>query len=215
MVTISSAVESDRENAGNNKPDAGAKAFLFEAGTDLHIGSYSGLLVAGRHHFSTTRALELRFGFDGEIGDYEYKNEELDDPTEVTKSTGDDNRYGIGLSYVYLMYREGSSNLMPFWGIGPKFEYRYSHSEYKEDEGYGSNSRSSDIGVGLTGDIGFEWFILPKISLVAVCRMKLLYSWDKETRERHDDHLNYKRTTEQKSLDFGHENTNLGIALYF
>ncbi|MDP8237647.1 MAG: hypothetical protein P9X24_01030 [Candidatus Hatepunaea meridiana] len=215
MVTVSSGTESDQENKGNNKPDAGAKAFLFETGTDLQIGSYKGILLAGRYHFSTTRALELRVRFDGEIGDSEFKDEEFRDSLEVRESIGDDYSYLIGLSCVYLMYNDQSSNLMPFWGIGPTFEYRYDHLEDKEGVDYIRNTESSDMGVGLTTDIGFEWFILPKISLTAVYRMKLLYSWDKDTREYWRDDRHDILTTERKSLDFGHERTEMGIALYF
>ncbi len=90
----------------------------------------------------------------------------------------------------------------------------YNHSECS-DYRYASNSESRDIDVGLTGDIGFEWFILPKVSLVATYRMKLLYSWDTGTYEDWRDDRRDKRTSERKSFNLGYENTNLGIAFYF
>ena len=215
LVIVSTAAESEQEDWKNHKPDSGDKAFLFQMGTNLRVRSLSGVILGLKYHRSTTRALELRIGLNGRTFDDEVKYEEFDDSLEIRERTGDGYNWTIRFSGVYLMYLDRPSNLIPFWGIGPTFQYHYSYSEYSEYNGYASNSESKDIDVGLTGDIGFEWFILPKVSLVAKYRMKLLYSWDTDTHENWNDDKSNKRTSERKSIKFGYENTDLGIALYF
>lgn len=214
IINIAGATELDQEEVKDNKPNAGDNALLFQISTDLRIGSYAGLMISGRHHLSTTRALELRVGLDGETGDNMTKYEQLDDSSAPRRGTGEGYAWIVRFSGLYQMYLNRHCNLMPFWGIGPSFQYRYSNYEYLESDNK-SYSESKNIDAGLTGDIGFEWFILPRVSLIAVYRMRCFYSWDTETYEYRDNSWSNKRTRKSESLNVGYENTNLGIGLYF
>ncbi|MCF7810213.1 hypothetical protein K9N50_04410 [bacterium] len=214
LISISVAAETEQKDWKNHKPVAGDNAFLFQTGTNLNIRSYSGLLFAGRHHFSTTRAIELGIGFNGSTFVENIKHENFEDSLIVWKRNDDGYSWSTRFSAVYLMYFDRPSNLMPFWGIGPAFQYYYSYSDYG-NYSYLYYSESRNIGVGLICDIGFEWFILPRISLAATYKMKLLYGWETYTYERSVNNESDKRTSKTRLFDFEYQNTNLGVALYF
>jgi len=214
LISVSSATESEQEDWKNYKPEAGDNAFLFQTGTNLRIGSYYGLVFAGRHHSSNTHALELRVGFDGNLDDDETKYSTFNDSLEVRVYTGNDYSWITRFSVVYLKYFDRQSNLLPFWGIGPTFQYGYSFSE-QNDDSYARNSVSNVIDIGLISDIGFEWFILPEISLIATYKMKFVHRWSSYKQERWDDDGVERQTRKSRGFEFGYERTDLGVALYF
>ncbi|MCF7810212.1 hypothetical protein K9N50_04405 [bacterium] len=214
LAFVSIAAETEPEDWQNNKPVARDNAFLFQTGSNLLIASYSGFLFAGRHHFSTTQALELRFGFDGRIYDDEWIDESFDDTLIVRESVRDSYDRIVRISAVYLMYFDRQSNLMPFWGIGPTFQYQY--SDLENYDLYNSRTLESKyIDVGMVGDIGFEWFLLPRLSLVASYKMKFVYRWGTDINERWDNDEFDRETSKTRSFNLGYERTDLGVVLYF
>lgn len=215
-LAVPCLAEPEGEPKADNKPDAGATALLFETGTDLHVGSYSGIIIGLKQHLSTTRAFELKLGFDGSLGDSKDTDENSTDTVNTqVSSTSETQDYLIRLDCVYLMYHDRSSNQLPFIGVGPTAEYGYRYSE--DNAGSKSYSKYSQFSVGITGEVGFEWFALPKLSLRASYRARLLYRWSESESEREytNPFRRMKSLSERNTLNFGHEKTNLGIVLYF
>lgn len=197
----------------------GALALQFQS-------SVSSRVIAGKYHLQDDRALQVRLGFNGTYG----WNDRYEDSDYGLYQSSENKSYSydISLDVQYLHYKKPLSAINTYWGIGPGLGYSYSWNEltsvpssYPDNDGINKSFQESySIKSGLSGCIGFEWFLKPRFSLMADYRVNVYYSIDQSKSKyryqyNNGDERNDYHETKGGRMNLNYDRVELGFSFYF
>ena len=217
------AGERDDDSAKEHSLEKGSIGLFFQTTTGMRVLPFHGMVFSGKYHVSDARAVALSIGVT--VNSRESDDNTWYDSGDHGHQTESSYDYSIGVTAMYMMYREPVSDLTPFLGLGPSFSGSYNHDEheYWEDEfGVLHNSRLDETtrwSAGMVGSLGFEFFLTNKISISAEYRMNVNYSWYDRTLDdwRYDsdgDTHSYNKS-KYGEFDVDYDRLDLGLVLYF
>jgi len=199
-------------------PAEGSKALFFSYSLNTGLTSYN-CLIAGKYHFSSTRALELRvnseFGIENGKGRHS--------GPDYSDGKYDTNYQSLSVTTLYVRHKTPLTTFSPYWGFGPEIGYGFGSSRRENDANrdyYGVRKAEFwDVSIGALSTVGIEWFVHDRISIRSEYRTRLSYSyeWRKDTYDNWDDntHTYEEESSEESHLTLENIDYNMGIAFYF
>lgn len=164
-----------------------AWALQFRVTDNFTLGSFDGSLISAKHHFTDRRA--LRYGLS--LG----ASREDDGTDERTQQL-------LVFGVDFLDYPGVASNpsgtMQLYWGGGPSISFQRSESE---------PIMNLSWGVGLGGVIGAEWFVRPRLSLLAEYSAALQI-------QRATQEVDGTETNERTDVRFGGNGVRFGVSAY-
>jgi opacity protein-like surface antigen len=200
----------------------GKRAFQFGIQDNFNLQAFQGGTISYKKHFSNSKAyrlgLDLVFDFDSD------ENAIVIDDILTSMGESDRNTQRINLRVQRLFYRNQTSRVKPFLGIGPVFGF--GHSKIKtisENPRIGmireNTSTSYSWSFGITGIAGIEWFASSNISLLAEYSSEVLYKYSNTKSERYDSFVDDGTTRisdgTYKNLEFQPSHVRFGLSVYF
>ncbi len=124
----------------------------------------------------------------------------------------DDVIISVAIPYYRLYYLNTSGAVRPYWGIGVRPALTYRDVELRADGDLTGSSRLTDIGLGLTGVVGVEWYFTESLSILAEYGSLLAY-----TRMHREDgsQTTGKRTSDTSVIEFDWEQVRFGLTAYW
>jgi hypothetical protein len=206
---LANAAESSSDSALHSLYK-GSKALLFQVN--------GGYLFAGKYHLQANRALELYLGLNTNASKTDYS-------PETSGTNGHSYGHSLFAGVRCIIYRRPIQEFAPFMALGP--EMRWSYSRYRTDDEQSdyvrrTTTRSRTWQAGITGHIGFEWFVVRRVSLIGQYGVSVAYLW--ADADRYDYTYRQNHTPEEQSDEyashnrqfrFDYDNVQLRLALYF
>ena len=204
----------------------GAWALQFAVGRDFTLGPAYGNSVALKRHTSAEWAWRLVLLADAEISDIDRVGGPQDSPGE----DGDQEGYTLELRLQRLLYLSPAKRVSVFCGLGLGFEYSYADDNIRyvpevmayDEEPSENNRETTDEGwgVGTNGCVGFEWSVVPRISVMGEYSASLNYERSEvasRTWRVVDGNIenNMSRETTTKALRFTNAQVAMGLVVYF
>ena len=156
-VLITTPAQAQESSGTASLPlEENAWALQFGVGENFSLDSFLGSTISAKKHTSPARAWQFGLTLDARVRLRE------NDPNR------DEERIQITARYIAypLLGDQDTETIQLFLGAGPLVEFRRNHS--------GAQS-SSWWGVGVSGTIGAEWFVHPRIGLTAAYEPALRY----------------------------------------
>lgn len=237
VVFSISALAGEEKKEKQNSLHKGAWAMQFEISGSLlnfKVNDYLGSTFSGKYHYADNRA--WRFGL--ELNGYRGRSDidAVDDsPSFAQTSHGNSTNSDHDIDFVlhHLWYVRENNGFHLNFGVGPRINL---HAENRDDKiehmvrlDSTTNSYSSgrlsrqDYFLGLSGSIGFEYFLLQNLSLMTEFQSNLGYQFSKyETtglNSSQSDNSTTNREQELKNTDHGFKyyssHVKVGVSVYF
>ena len=161
--------------------EEGAWALQFGVGENVTLSSLLGATLSIKRHVADDRAWQVGVTLDADVNILERKrsgNASSSD-REIVAVTA---RY---LTYPLLKNRPDDA-LQLFAGAGPTL--RFDRSSQTNDQNEQSNTNTTTTwGAGVSGVLGAEWFVTPRISISGAYETSLLYSRESRDLAAGDD----------------------------
>ena len=155
------------------------------------LSSFLGSTISAKRHTSAARAWQVGLTFGASVVSRETEEESSRDRQNVEVTA----RY---LAYP-LLGEQDSESIQLYLGAGPLVEFGRVSQE---------GLTRTQWGVGVSGTIGAEWFVHPRIGLNAAYESTLRYG-----RERREPEDEPSQTTNRFDLQAG--GARLGVSVYF
>ena len=168
-----------------------AWALQFDVRPGLTLSSFLGSTISAKRHTSAARAWQVGLTFGASVVSRETEEESSRDRQNVEVTA----RY---LGYP-LLGEQDSESIQLYLGAGPSIDFR------RVSEGAVTDWR---WGIGVSGTIGAEWFVHPRIGLNGAYETSLRYG-----RERREPEDEPSQTTNRFDLQAG--GARLGVSVYF
>ena len=173
----------------------GVWALQFGVGQNFTLNSFLGTAISAKRHTSAARAWQVGLSLRSSVVSRETE--------QVSSSTED--RQNVEVTARYLAYpllgEQDSESIQLYLGAGPSIDFRRVSEEAVTDW---------EWGIGVSGTIGAEWFVHPRISLDGAYQSTLRYG--RERREPEDEE-SPSQTTNRFDLQAG--GARLGVSVYF
>ena len=138
--------------------DTGDWALMFQIDKNFTLKNYSGALISFQKNLSNRNAVRWGLNLNGGY------NQQKNSPTQKT-TTG---KFHIGVSMNYLWYAHVYKHIRFYYGLGPVVAFGYDHTRNSQNSGANVTEQSTlTEEVGVDGVVGVEWFVRPRISLLA------------------------------------------------
>lgn len=168
-----------------------AWALQFDVRPGLTLNSFLGSTISAKRHTSAARAWQVGLTFGASVVSRETEEEPSRDRQNVEVTA----RY---LEYP-LLGEQDSESIQLYLGAGPLVEFGRVSQE---------GLTRTQWGVGVSGTIGAEWFVHPRIGLNGAYETSLRYG-----RERREPEDEPSQTTNRFDLQAG--GARLGVSVYF
>jgi len=194
VAATPAAQAQDASDAGSIplSEDAWALQFDVEA-RNLALTPFLGSTISAKRHVSPARAWQLGLTLRTSVVSRETEQE----------SSRTEDRQTVEVTVRYLAYpllgEQDSESIQLYLGAGPSIDFRRVSEESVTDW---------RLGVGVSGTIGAEWFVHPRISLDGAYESTLRYG-----RERREPEDGPSQTTNRFDLRAG--GARLGVSVYF
>lgn len=191
----------------------GSWALQFRIGPNFDLGSRLGSTISAKYHVSASRAWQFGVTLAGSTEDTE-----IDVSGEATPETVGQGFQRVAVTARYLAYPllddAASDRVQMFVGAGPRLQLLRTKATLNEGEDDEESRTNVAWGAGLSGVLGVEWFVTPRISLDAAYVMSVLY--ERETDSQEDTRPGAQDidvTTDRFRLNSG--GGRLGVSVYF
>ncbi|NBC01095.1 MAG: hypothetical protein GVY15_09585 [Bacteroidetes bacterium] len=193
----------EREEAESHALQAGAWALQFSVGENFTLNSFLGSTISGKRHVSDARAWQAALTLRGRATSEEDERGSVDDGSQALDLTV---RY---LSYPLLGERP-TETIQLYIGAGPNlmFDRRTFSRESSEQE---SSTDRLMWSLGVSGTVGAEWFVHPRISLSGAYETALRYR--RQTIEQESEVQEVDETRSTFELSPG--GVRFGVSVYF
>ncbi|MBI5837542.1 MAG: hypothetical protein HZB25_09880 [Candidatus Eisenbacteria bacterium] len=208
----------------------GAWALQFQGRGYSILGDFTGTGLSFKRHWSPRSA--LRFGLD-----ITHSSQRIDDTnseaySDTTRSGSSSYAYdmrssSVGVAFQYLCYPRARRNPSPFFGIGPFVSIwsdrdvsANSHTSQGSTVESGQIDARHGVSVGVTGNVGMEWFVARGVSLVAQYDLTIQYRPSARDQQRaqgsqYGDASLQHDTQTSRVWDLGMKSVGLALSLYF
>lgn len=178
-------------------------ALQFSIEDNFQLAAFSGATLSLKRQSSPSRAWRL-----GITTRFESRNTE----TGASHSENDMINVNVALPYYRLYYFKADGVIRPYWGVGIRPAWLHRTSESRQNGQLINKQVLNDLGVGLTGAVGVEWYFTESLSLLAEYGSLLAY-----TRSHREDKsaVTGKRTTETSVVEFDWEQVRFGLTAYW
>jgi len=191
----------------------GSWALQFRIGPNFDLSSRLGSTISAKYHVSAHRAWQFGVTLAGSTEDTE-----IDVAGQNTPETVGQGFQRVAVTARYLAYPllddAGSERVQMFVGAGPRLQFLRTTATLNEGEANEESRTNVAWGAGLSGVLGVEWFVTPRISLDAAYVTSLLY--ERETDSQEDARPGAEdvdATTDRFRLNSG--GGRLGVSVYF
>ena len=149
----------DEQNENHQtRMNPGKWALMFQIDKNFTLKDYSGALISFQKTLSERNAVRLGLNLSGG-----YKEQK----SSATQKTTTGN-FHIGVTLNYLWYAHVSNNIRFYYGLGPIVAFGYDHTKNSQNSGANIEKQTTlTEEIGLDGVAGVEWFVRPRISLLA------------------------------------------------
>lgn len=171
----------------------GAWALQFDVGQNFTLDSFLGSTISAKRHTSAARAWQVGFTLGAGV-----TSRETDGGSSRTENQQDVAVTARYLAYPFLGDQETES-VQLYLGAGPLVDFRRASQ---------ASQTAWQWGIGVSGTIGAEWFVHPRISLNGAYESVLRYG-----RERVETEDGPGRTTNRFRLGAG--GARFGVSVYF
>jgi len=172
----------------------GAWALQFNVGQNFTLDSFLGSTISAKKHTSAARAWQVGLTLAAGVTSRE---------TDGGPSRTDDQQ-DVAVTARYLAYplldEQDTESVQLYLGAGPLIEFRRANQ---------ASRTAWQWGVGVSGTIGAEWFVHPRISLNGAYESSLRYGRDRVEPEE----AGPGRTTNRFQLRAG--GARFGVSVYF
>lgn len=186
----------------------GKWALMFQIDQNFTLKDFSGALISFQKSLSDKNALRLGLNLNGGYTD------QVNSPTQTTR-TG---KFNIGISLNYLWYLHSNRKIRFYYGLGPDIAFGYNHSKNSQNSGVNITKQiNASEKAGLNGVAGVEWFVNPKISLVAEYVPELTGTFTSNITKTSNSTSNFNThsKTTSKEIHLGATPVRFGVSVYF
>lgn len=205
--TKTSTQNTQNETSQSNM-EHGDWALMFQIDKNFTLKDFSGTLISFQRTLSNRNAIRWGLNLDG--GYSEQKN----NPTQKT-TTGN---FHIGVSMDYLWYAHVSHDIRFYYGLGPIVGFGYDHTKNSQNSGVNVTKQTTvSEQIGLNGVAGVEWFVKPRISLVAEYVPALTGQYQSKVNKIINTNADTSIRTKTSSTDIhlGSMPVRFGVSVYF
>lgn len=188
----------------DNEPDIEDRwALQFGVTENFNLGSFEGSLLSAKKQYNARRAVRVGVGLSADI---QTSTDESDGSTREE----DQSYQRAEVDVKWIRYPVHDGTLRAYWGTGPSVEFVRNSTTF--DDANRTELDRLSLGAGLTGVLGAEWFVHPRISLSAEYRAGLTYRWTRE-----DDTLSAGDDSEtiRHNVRLGSRGVLFGVSAYF
>lgn len=183
----------DASDADSIPLNEGAWALQFDVSQNFTLNSFLGSTISAKRHVSPARAWQFGLTLRSSVVSREIEQE----------SSSTEDRHTVEVTARYLAYpllgEQDSESIQFYLGAGPSIDFGRAREEPFTDWRWG---------VGVSGTIGAEWFVHPRISLDGAYQSTLRYG-----RERREPEDGPSQTTNRFDLRTG--GARFGVSVYF
>jgi hypothetical protein len=186
-----------QESAGSEELplQEGAWALQFDVGQNFTLDSFLGSTISAKRHTSAARAWQVGLTLGASVVSRETE--------QVSSSTVDQQTVEVTARYLAypLLGEQDAESIQLYLGAGPSLDFRRTSEESVTNWRWG---------IGVSGTIGVEWFVHPRIGLNGAYQSTLRYG---RIRREPEDEDTPSQTTNRFDLRAG--GARFGVSVYF
>lgn len=201
----------------------GSWSLQFGIVRDFQLGSFDGMLLSCKKHFSSKRAMRIGISIGASLRDTDSDEHALRYFDEHRAEGEDQYSMSASVTGLYLLYPSGRNRANLYLGVGPTLNYS---REKSEQEATGNHLGCCDeqwsygysIGAGGRGVLGIEWLASENIGIQAEYAVSLMYTYaSSETSRFRDRYVDETFTSESisRSLNLSSNHVRFGMSVYF
>ncbi|SMO96990.1 hypothetical protein [Gracilimonas mengyeensis] len=209
-TSISTFAQSNSDDT--HAPAPGDKALQFQITDNFTLGSFEGSALSLQNQVTEKRAHRIGVSISNLLNDLnsEYQNSESEDKRTNSRAE---------FSFTWKNYITTDNPIKAYYGIGPEFSYFYEKNKDKnESQNQLETQRYYNIGLGVLGYFGVEWFFHPSISMHAEYRGSVSGYYQHRKMKQKDLISTTETTTDKqygKGISFGGNGVAFGLSVYF
>ncbi len=212
-----------QENKRENSLETGAWALQFQISRNFTLSRFEGSVISAKRHFSDKKSLRFGLSLNASISDAEQNSTRVvsDTLNQINKNDGDDNTQNIELNVQYLFYPSPEKEINFFFGVGPMIGFNRSNSETGSERGIQnpvestSQRTSKRWSLGISANLGAEWFATKNISFLAEYGLSLNYIWVKDSRTDKTAGIVVESENKSKIFNLSATSVKFGLSVYF
>ncbi|HKI47171.1 MAG TPA: hypothetical protein VKA08_17705 [Balneolales bacterium] len=204
------AINNRHEQTEPQQPETntGDWALMFQIDQNFTLKDFSGALISFQKTLSNRNAVRWGLSLNGGY------NEQKNNPPQKT-TTG---KFHIGVYMNYLWYAHINHEIRFYYGLGPTVSVGYNHTKDSQNSGINIMKQNTlSEGVGLEGVAGVEWFVRPRISLLAEYVPALTGKYTSTTNKTLNtaSGVSTRSKTSTTDIHFGSLPVRFGVSVYF
>lgn len=212
-----------QENKMENSLETGAWALQFQISRNFTLSRFEGSVISAKRHFSDKKSLRFGLSLNASISDAEQNSKQFTSDTlrQILTADSDSDVQNIELNVQYLFYPSPEKEINLFLGVGPMVGFNRSNSETGSERGTPnpvestSQRTSKRWSLGISANLGAEWFATKNISFLAEYGLSLNYIWVKDSRTDKTAGIVTEAENKSKILNLSATSVKFGLSVYF
>ena len=212
-----------QENPKENSLESGAWALQFQITRNFALSRFEGSVISAKRHFSDKKSLRFGLNLNASISDTEQNFTRMVSDTlrETRKNDGENNTQNIELNVQYLFYPSPAKEINLFLGIGPMIGFNRSNSETGLDReplnpvDSTSKRTSKRWSLGVSANLGVEWFATKSISFLAEYGLSLNYILAKDSSTDRTAGTVTESENKSEIFNLNAASVKFGLSVYF
>lgn len=206
-----------------NSLETGAWALQFQISRNFTLSRFEGSVISAKRHFSDKKALRFGLSLNALISDAEQNSKQFTSDTlrQILTADSDSDVQNIELNVQYLFYPSPEKEINLFLGVGPMVGFNRSNSETGSERGTPNSVESTSQrtskrwSLGISANLGAEWFATKNISFLAEYGLSLNYIWVKDSRTDKTAGIVTEAENKSKILNLSATTVKFGLSVYF
>ncbi len=212
-----------QENKRENSLETGAWALQFQISRNFTLSRFEGSVISAKRHFSGKKSLRFGLSLNASISDVEQNSKQFASDTlrQILKADSDSDVQSIELNVQYLFYPSPEKEINLFLGVGPMIGFNRSNSETGSERETPnpvestSKRTSKRWSLGISANLGAEWFATKSISFLAEYGLSLNYIWSKDSRTDSTTGIVIESENKSKFFNLSATSVTFGLSVYF